>query len=225
MKARIYPVTDETTKWVLANLTPWQEELIMTYCDNNAKKIRQIGMPKWLNLGVPESDYDDLCDDAVKVLIETLADFDPKKAVKFEAYLRSNIYNSASEWYRNQYLRGCRSNLLKKNGKIVRDKKKNPIVIFSVSLDAPNEDGIDLKETVADPRAIEDMLTEDIEKDSPMDKYLRQLPVDQRKVAKMFAAGYTAKEIKDKLHMSSKALANIMQGLRKYENVEILYKK
>lgn len=218
-------MTDETTKWVLANLTPWQEELIMTYCDNNAKKLRQIGMPKWLNLGVPESDYDDLCDDAVKVLIETLADFDPKKAVKFEAYLRSNIYNSASEWYRNQYLRACRSNLLKKNGKIVRDKKKNPIVIFSVSLDAPNEDGIDFKETVADPKSIEDMLEEDIEKDSPFDRYLRQLPVDQRKVAKMFAAGYTAKEIKDKLHMSSKDLANIMQGLRKHENVAILYKK
>lgn len=218
-------MTDETTKWVLANLTPWQEELIMMYCDNNAKKLRQIGMPKWLNLGVPESDYDDLCDDAVKVLIETLADFDPKKAVKFEAYLRSNIYNSASEWYRNQYLRACRSNLLKKNGKIVRDKKKNPIVIFSVSLDAPNEDGIDFRETVADPKSIEDILEEDIEKDSPFDRYLRQLPVDQRKVAKMFAAGYTAKEIKDKLHMSSKTLANIMQGLRAYRNVKILLDK
>lgn len=218
-------MTDETTKWVLANLTPWQEELIMAYCDNNAKKLRQIGMPKWLNLGVPESDYDDLCDDAVKVLIETLADFDPKKAVKFEAYLRSNIYNSASEWYRNQYLRACRSNLLKKNGKIVRDKKKNPIVIFSVSLDAPNEDGIDFRETVADPKSIEDMLEEDIEKDSPFDRYLRQLPVDQRRVAKMFAAGYTTKEIKEKLHMSSKDLANIMQGLRKHENIKFLYRK
>ena len=107
----------------------------------------------------------------------------------------------------------------------MRDKKKNPIVIFSVSLDAPNEDGIDFRETVADPKSIEDILEEDIEKDSPFDRYLRQLPVDQRKVARMFAAGYTAKEIKDKLHMSSKTLANIMQGLRAYRNVKILLDK
>ena len=220
-------MTDEEIRWVLNNLTPDQEKIIEHYCKNDSRELRKIGKDTWETLGVPQSDYDDLCDDAVKVLIETVTFFDPKKGVKFHTYLTGNIKRSAKDWHRDHYLRAKRNHLLMKNGKIVRDERGNPIIVQGVSLDAENEDGHDIKETVADSHTVEDTFFNvyDIESGSRLDKYLRELPIDQRRVAKMFIAKYKPKEIKEILHISDKQWSDIVNGLRTHEYISILYKK
>lgn len=220
-------MTDEEIRWVLNNLTPEQEKIIEHYCKNDSRELRKIGKDTWETLGVPKSDYDDLCDDAVKVLIETVTFFDPKKGAKFHTYLTGNIKRSAKDWHRDNYLRAKRNHLLMKDGKIVRDEKGNPIIVQGVSLDAENEDGHDIKETVADSHTVEDAFFNeyDIEPGSRLDKYLRELPIDQRRVAKMFIAKFTPKEIKEILHITDKQWYDLLQGLKSHEYISILFKK
>lgn len=219
---------DEELKWVLENLTPDQEAMIEHYCKNDLALLKKVGKSVWNSLNIPQAEYDELYDDAVIVLIESLALYDPMTKIKFSTYLYGNINRSAKQWFRDNYLRGVRSHLLIKDGKIVRDEKKRPIIIHPVSIDERDEDGRDLSEMIPDKNTnVESSVFDnlDVKEGSPLDRYLRKLPIDQRKVARLFAAGYTAKEIKESLHISNKAFSNIMAGLRAYENVSILRNK
>ena len=112
------------------------------------------------------------------------------------------------------------------SGRVV-DEKGNPIIVQGVSLDAENEDGHDIKETVADLYTVEDTFFNeyDIQPGSRLDKYLRELPIDQRRVAKMFIAKFTPKEIKEILHLTDKQWYDLLQGLKSHEYISILFKK
>ena len=218
-------VKQEEIRWVLNNLTVEQKGIIEFYCDNDSKELRKIGYETWQNLGVPQSDYDDLCDDAVKVLIETIAFYDPKRKAKFHTYLTGNIQRSAKDWYRDHYLRAKRNHLLIKDGKIIKDDNGNPVIITQISLDIENDDGIGLKDIIPDPRTLEDYFfdTEQLEHNSRLELYLAKLTLEQRRVAKLLIACYEPKEIKEILHLSNKKWHDIIQGLGSYEYIKILH--
>lgn len=224
-------MTEEDIKWVLNNLSPQQKDVIEFYCKDDSRELRKIGIKTWMKFGVPQSDYGDLYDDAVKVLIESIAFYDPKKESKFSTYLRTNIRMSAGEWYRNRYLRAKRNNLVIENDKIKTEKgfdgKERPIIIPNVWLDATNEDGMDMKEIIPDKTTVEDVVfgSLEIERDSRLDQYLNKLPVRLRRVARLLALGYTRREVKNHLHIEDKDLADIMAGLKSYEYISIFFKK
>lgn len=219
----------EKMKNFLANLNEEQEKLIFFYCKGHCKKLWQIGIEKWKTLGIPPSDYDDLLDDAVYVLIESMMSYANDKKTKFSTYLTGNIKKSASEWHRNRYLRSIRNSLLIKDGKIVKELdangKERPVVIPHVWLDAENEDGINIGAIIPDKKTIEDYLLDGtpIEEDSRLDKYIKKIPKDCRKVAKLFAEGYSQEKVKEMLHIESKQFSYIMQELESYENISIFY--
>lgn len=217
-------MTDEEIRWVFAHITPEQQKLIDYYCENESKRIRRIGQKIWLRLGVPSYEYDDLCDDAIKVLVESITYYDPKKKIKFSTYLTVNITKSALDWYRDNYFRAKRNNLLIKNKKIVKDEDGNPIFLPNVRMDVENEDGINIRETIADQHTTESQLFNDanISEGSLAYKYLMAVAVDQREVALMLYNGYKPKEIRDILHMTERQYYNIMQGLRAWRNKKIL---
>ena len=145
-------------------MTEEQLALISEYCENDMKKLKPICHFVWGKKGIPTCFHDDLYDDAMNVLSESVSTFNPNGNASFKTYLTNNLYKSYGQWYRDTFLRSKRNNLaLDKNGNIKRDEKDNPIIIKNVSFDAPAEDGIDLCERVASDFSVEDESDVDFE--------------------------------------------------------------
>ena len=127
------------------SMTEEQIAIINEYCENDMKKLKQICYTVWGNKGLPNCYYDDLYDDAMNVLSESVITFNPDGKASFKTYLTNNIRMSYGQWYRDTHLRSKRSNLLlDENGKIKKDENGNPIIIHNVSLDAPTPDCLDM---------------------------------------------------------------------------------
>lgn len=172
-----------------------QINLINEYCKDDMRKLKQICYFVWGKKGLPNCYYDDLYDDAMNVLSESVITFNPDGGASFKTYLTNNIHMSYGQWYRDTHLRSKRSNLLlDENGKIKKDKNGNPIIIHNVSLDAPTPDCLDMIERISLNYNLEDEIIGNNRPESVSDKtkeYLNNLPKDQRKVAYLIMDGYS----------------------------------
>ena len=111
---------DEIMKEKLKNLTSQQLKLIDEYCKNNMSKLKKISYNAFYRYDINPHEYEDLYDDAMNVLMESVITFDPSQGTKFSTYLTNNIKRSTIDWYRDNYQRITRKNLLTdKNGKII----------------------------------------------------------------------------------------------------------
>ena len=115
------------------SMTEEQITIINEYCEDDMRKLKQICYFVWGNKGLPTCYHDDLYDDAMNVLSESVITFNPDCGAQFKTYLISNIHKSYKDWFRDTHLRAKRNNLeLDKNGKIKKDEKGNPIIIPSI---------------------------------------------------------------------------------------------
>lgn len=210
-----------------SDLTEEQLDIINEYCENNMKKLKIVCYLVWGKKGLPYMYHDDLYDDAMNVLSESVITFNPDRGACFKTYLTNNIHMSYGQWYRDTHLRSKRSNLLlDKNGKIKKDKKGNPIIIHNVSLDAPTPDCLDMIERISLNYNLEDEIIGSNKSGAVSDKireYLNNLPKDQREVAYLIMDGYSCEEIKEILHIEQSEFTNYMNGLRAYRNISILF--
>ena len=210
-----------------SSMTEEQIAIINEYCENDMKKLKQICYTVWGNKRLPNCYHDDLYDDAMNVLSESVITFNPDGKASFKTYLTNNIRMSYGQWYRDTHLRSKRSNLLlDENGKIKRDKKNNPIIIHNVSLDAPTRDCLDMLERISLNYNLEDEIICNNKSEYVSDKtreYLNNLPKDQREVAYLIMDGYSCEEIKEILHMEQSEFTNCMNGLKAYRNISILF--
>ena len=55
-----------------------------------------------------------------------------------------------------------------------------------------------------------------------IEKYLKKLSINQRRIVKMLSDGYKANEIKELLHMNNKEYSENLAAIQAYENVKIL---
>ena len=208
-------------------MTEEQIALINEYCENDMKKLKPICHFVWGKKGVPVCYHDDLYDDAMNVLSESVITFNSEGGASFKTYLTNNIHMSYGQWYRDTHLRSKRSNLLlDENGKIKKDKNGKPIIIHNVSLDAPTPDCLDMIERISLNYNLEDEVIGSNKTESVSDKireYLNNLPKDQRKVAYLIMDGYSCEEIKEILHMEQSDFTDCMNGLRAYRNISILF--
>ena len=159
---------DEIIREKLNNLSEQQMEWINKYCENDMSELKKMSYNAFYRYGISPHEYDDLYSNAMNVLLESVLTFDSSKKASFKTYLESNIKRSTIDWYRDNYQRSVRKNLLTdKKGKIVKfDKDGNiskdgngtPMVVHDVSFDAPTEDDIDLKEKIASDFDIESEL-------------------------------------------------------------------
>lgn len=210
-----------------SQLTEQQMEIINDYCKNDMKKLKNVCYIVWGNKGLPNCYHDDLYDDAMNVLVESVISYNTKNNTKFETYLKNNIKFSQREWYRNTHLRAKRNNLeLDSNGKIKKDENNNPIIIKNISFDAPinDEDSSTLSDYVSDNIDIENEIIKNVCKDENIETFLNSLSNNQRNIIELKMEEYTLDEIKKKLNISDREYNNAMKSIRMNENLSLFTK-
>lgn len=215
----------------------WQLDLLEKYCKDNMKKLKRdcYKLIQEKNLDGNEY-YDDLIEDALFVLIESVLKYDKKKNSRFEGYFIFNLRLSFYEWTRNQQ-RECRTNYLSnESGAIeITDKengKKRKVIIPNIKLDAPiktDKDGNELgvHEVVGDGFNLEEFVCD--QDDGEYDKwhpetlsFLHKLSPLQREIALMLANRYEREEICEILHITTKTYDNSFKRICREKNTKIL---
>lgn len=221
-----------------SKLTDEQLSIIEDYCKNDMKKLKKVCYPIWGNKGLPSCYHDDLYDDAMKVLVESVISYNSQNRATFKTFLANNITLSQREWYRNNFQRAKRNNLeLDKDGRIKARKDENgkevPIIIKNISFDAPVFEGdADLKEIVKSNFILEEeMNSGDIFRDvdmhfsKEMSMYLNRLSKLDKKVLYLISIGFKSGEIINKLHITKKQYDNCLAAIHSYRNISVLLQK
>lgn len=218
-----------------SDLTEEQLDIINEYCENNMKKLKIVCYLVWGKKGLPYMYHDDLYDDAMKVLVESVISYNPDNNTKFKTYLMNNINLSQREWYRNTHLRAKRNNLeLDENGRIKKDENGNPIIIKNISIDSHTEDGVDLYDKVSSDfdveHGIEDfsfMSLEDVleECSQEMREYLNiKLSKLQRKILELIINDFSKEKIMETLNIDSALYSDSIAAITSNKNTRKLRK-
>lgn len=211
-----------------SKLTEEQLEIIEKYCRDDMKKLKMVCYPIWGNKGLPSCYHDDLYDDAMKVLVESVISYNPDSKASFKTFLSNNIKLSQREWYRNTHLRIKRNNLeLDENGKIKKDENGKPIIIKNISFDTPireGDDSLSLKEIIAHKTTVEKEIFEDNEEiySEKMCQYLNKLSSLQRAVLKLISIGFKPSEILEELDINQKMYEDCYNAIHSYRNTKVL---
>ena len=216
---------DKKWKIFFKTMTNEQYQIANKYLSYEMQKLIRICHSVWgKEQDKCNMEHQDLYDDAIKVLFESIRSYDSSKNIKFETYLRNNILLSYREWIRNNKYRAKRNNLLcDSKGRIVKNERGQSIVIANVSFDAPTDDGTDLKEKIA--------LDDDFDKDelsAQMLDYLNNLSKAQRMIVTYLANGYKREDIITILHIDEKLYNDSLVGIRnnpKLKYLRILHRR
>lgn len=217
------------------DLTEEQRRVVNEYCENDMKKLKNVCYMVWGNKGLPYMYYDDLYDDAMNVLLESIISFKSDKDTKFNTYLLGNIKRSYNDWFRDNNLRAKRSNLeLDENGKIKKDENGNPIIIRNISIDALTEDGVDLCEKLSSDFKVENGIKdfsyislEDIleECSREMGEYLNIiLSKLQRKILELIINDFSKEKIMEILNIDSALYSDSIAAITSNKNTRKLRK-
>ena len=211
-----------------SEMTEWQLSTIDDYCKKDLKKLKAVCYSVWGRKGLPFCYYDDLYDDAMNVLLESVLTFNENGNASFKTYLTGNIHRSFGQWYRDTHLRSKRNNLeLDKDGKIKKDEHGNPIIIHNISFDAPiggDEEEITLKSIVPDKRTIESQIFDDGTEcySKKMTLYLSRLSQLQREILNLMSIGFKQEDIISELHISKEQYDDSYNAIHSYRNTSIL---
>lgn len=210
---------EQKYKEKISNLTSNQMNLIHDYTENEMRKLKLICNPIIASKHLPNFLNDDIYSDALNVLLESVVSFDESKGVPFQKYLEGNIGKSSWQWSRDsRRLKRCNVQY-GANGKPLKDENGNFVIIPNASLDADNDDGIDLVEKISSDFNIDDevnVLGENII------KYMNSLGDIEKKIAEMFMNGYSSKEIKEDLGISSKQYSEYLADMKSYDKKKLL---
>lgn len=181
-------------------------EEMKTYCDNNMKELKKICYPMLVKIGgISNKDYDDFYSIALEVLADSVVKYDSSKS-KFRTFLIGNIKRKFNTEVRD------------------RNRKKRIIHNNTISIDVPNDDSMNIIETISDNITIETLLfSEGSEKYSDkMESYLSRLSPLQKKVLHLLSIGFIKGEILEELHISSKEYQDCYEAIHSYRNTSIL---
>lgn len=220
----------EKQKAMYQSLTEEQLKIIEEFLANDMKKLKKICDPLIFYKGTPEIYHEDLYGVATDVLIESLDAFDSSKKCSFKTFFIGNVKRAFYDWTRDN-TRLCRCNIqTDAEGKIVRDKDGNVIIIPSIPFDEPAEDGTDIKEKIASDFNIEDNLskeigfsTDNIENWHPVVKdYLNGLSPLQRKIILMLSRNKDRDEICKTLNITYNHYENSLKRILADERIKPL---
>lgn len=225
---------DEILREKLNNLSSQQLEWINEYCVNDMSKLKKISYNAFFRYGIPAHEHDELYDDAMNVLMESVINFDSSQGASFKTYLINNIKKSVIDWYRDNYQRCKRKNLLTdKNGKIVKvdkngnvtdDDKGKPVIIPDTSFDAPTEEDNDLVEKIASDFNVEDKSEFDFSADEKVDNFIDSLPKIQKNILLMRIENVPADNIKQKLNISDREYSSAMKSIKINKGLSVFSK-
>lgn len=225
---------DEILREKLNNLSSQQLEWINEYCVNDMSKLKKISYNAFFRYGIPAHEHDELYDDAMNVLMGSVINFDSSQGASFKTYLINNIKKSVIDWYRDNYQRCKRKNLLTdKNGKIVKvdkngnvtdDDKGKPVIIPDTSFDAPTEEDNDLVEKIASDFNVEDKSEFDFSADEKVDNFIDSLPRIQKNILLMRMENVPADNIKQKLNISDREYSSAMKSIKINKGLSVFSK-
>lgn len=207
-------------KEIYSSFTDEQLEIVNEYCGDNMKRLKRICYKRIRDIcGDSNMDEDDLFSIAMDVLIKSVKTYDESQG-SLDAFLYNNIYKKSDTYIRDTKYRSKRSNIQKdKDGKIT--------YIPNVPLDAPTEDGTDIKEKVASDFNIENNLSEEIgfSSDDRVELFLEKLGKTQREILKLLMEGYSSLEVKEKLKITDGEYSSAMAEVRKSKHLSLFNKK
>lgn len=220
----------------LSNLSPQQMEWLEEYCANDMQKLKKISYIAFQGYNIPNFEHDELYDDAMNVLMESVIDYDTSKNAKFETYLTNNIKKSVIDWYRDNYQRGKRRNLLRdKNGKIIKfdqygnvtdDDKGKPVVVPNTSFNAPTRDEseVDLKEKIASDFNVEAESEFDFDDSNKVEEFLESLPKTQKNILLLRMEDIPTDEIRQKLNITDREYNSAMKSIKMNKGLSLFTK-
>ena len=179
------------------------EKYLELYCKDDCKRLKRVSdtiIIKYFGW-ISQKDYDDFYSIASEVLWDCCKNYDDSKGAQFDTY------------YINCLIRKFKTRITYMN----RQRRNNGNQ--DVSLDVLIEE----KDT-----CLVNLIASDdkVEVDSYSDKmiaYLKRLSRLQKQVLYAMAEGYSNDEIKNKLKISAKELADACATIKSYRNVSLLY--
>jgi hypothetical protein len=201
-----------------------KQEKIEYYAGNNMRHLRKLCDPIIAKKNLPEMFHDDLYSDAQKVLLETVDSYKEETGVPFDKYLQSNISKSFWEWSRNsRRLKRC-NYMYGSDGKPLRDKNGEQIIITDISLDMPNEEGTDISEKIASEFDLfNEVIGDDIQNvNENLAQYYHSLGPKEKKITSLIAAGYTSDEVKSNLGLSDREYHKLLADMRSYDKKKLI---
>ncbi len=221
---------DEILREKLKKLSKKQMAWINTYMKDDMRKLKKITYHTFKGFNIPNSEHDELYDKAMDVLMESAVSYDENNEANFNTFLIGNIKRKVSTWYRDNYQRGKRKNLLRdKKGNIVYEidsnGKKTPVIISDISFDTPAlDDDVDLKEKIASNFNIENESNLNFQANDNIEKFMASLSNKQRIILKMKMQDISSDEIKQQLSISDKEYNSVMQSIKMNENLTLFTK-
>lgn len=213
--------------------TSQQQKWINEYCKDEMKELKKISFRAFYGYNLPQYEHDELYDDAMKVLMESVVSYDESQGANFNTYLTNNIKKSVIDWYRDNYQRGKRKNLLRENGKIVRvdkngnktdDEKGSPIIIPDVSFDAPVDENDNLIEKVSSNFNVEESSEFDFNIDEKVEEFLGSLSKLQRNILLLRMNNIQPEKIKQRLNITDREYLNEMKSIKTNKNLSMFTK-
>lgn len=183
------------------------EPIVVSYFQNNAKKLNKMVDKILFKLHFVDIDKNDFYSLANEVFMYTVRDYEPAKS--FDGFLYSCLYKKfCSEMTR-------------------RRREKRKVDRRSISIDTPIRDGENytIGDMIADDMTIEKEIFENNEEgySKRMMIYLSRLSNLQKEVLRFNMAGYNPREIREELHISEKEYADCYAAIHSYRNVSVLF--
>lgn len=201
------------------------EPIVVSYYQNNAKKLNNMVDKILLKLHFVDIDKNDFYSLANEVFMYTVRDYD--KSQSFDGFLYSCLYKKfcTEMTSRKRDKRCTKVKVKEKNEK--GDVVENIVIIPDISIYSPigDDDNSTIGDIIADETTIEKEIFDKNEEgySKKMILYLSRLSNLQKEVLRLNIAGYLPVEIRDELHISEKEYAECYATIHSYRNVSVLF--
>ncbi len=205
------------------NFTDEQMQVINDYCANSSAKLKKICMPIIFQKGVPQSEYDDLISDALKVLMESVLSYNKEKG-SFQTYLVGNIKRSFYDWTRDK-TRAKRCNLVRdENGKPIKDENGKTIKLSDISFDLEDEEGVNIAEKIPSKFDVEQECNISFDEEDKVGEFLKTLSNMEKNILVLKMQGNSVGQIINKLQITNREYSSVMRSLKMNEYLSIFIK-
>ena len=181
------------------------EKIILSYYENNAKKMRTM-IDKILFRLKFDVDNEDFYSLGNEVFLDVLNRYDGKQ--DFDGFLYSCLVRK----FKTEMTR--------------RNRYKRQADRMAISIDSPvgEDENMTLSDIIADKDTIEKIFFEENEDtySAEMQRYLSRLSILQREVLRLISIGFNPNEILKELHINKKQYEDCYQAIHSYRNISVL---
>ena len=182
------------------------EKIILSYYENNAKKMKTM-IDKILFRLKFNVDNEDFYSLGNEVFLDVLNRYDGKQ--DFDGFLYSCLVRK----FKTEMTR--------------RNRYKRQADRMAISIDSPvgEDENMTLSDIIADKDTIEKIFFEENEDaySAEMQRYLSRLSILQREVLRLISIGFNPNEILTELHINKKQYEDCYNAIHSYRNISLLF--